>query len=102
MRNVVAACQSKNARLVFFDNVYMYGRVAGAMTETTPISPCSRKGGVRARIADYLMTGGLRRDDNRADRAGSGLLRPVCRQEQCPLHFGIPKTCKGEEGSVDG
>jgi nucleoside-diphosphate-sugar epimerase len=56
MHNVVAACQTKNARLVFFDNVYAYGRVEGVMTETTPANPCSKKGEVRAQIADYLMS----------------------------------------------
>ena len=55
MRNVIGACQHTGARLVFFDNVYMYGRVAGAMTEATPFNPCSRKGEVRARIATQLL-----------------------------------------------
>jgi hypothetical protein len=41
------------APLVFFDNVYAYGRVEGVMTEETPYNPCSRKGEVRARIADH-------------------------------------------------
>jgi nucleoside-diphosphate-sugar epimerase len=55
MRNVIEACAVRRARLVFFDNVYMYGRVDGPMTEDTPINPCSRKGEVRARIAADLM-----------------------------------------------
>lgn len=55
MRNVIAACQQHNARLVFFDNVYMYDRDhLGAMTEETPIRPTSRKGAVRAEIAQML------------------------------------------------
>ncbi len=56
MRNVVEACAAKRARLIFFDNVYMYGRVDGAMTEESPVNPCSRKGEIRAQIADYLMS----------------------------------------------
>jgi nucleoside-diphosphate-sugar epimerase len=55
MRNVIEACKRANARLVFFDNVYMYGRVAGPMTEETPFRPCSRKGEIRARIATDLL-----------------------------------------------
>ena len=55
MENVIEACKRANARLLFFDNVYMYGKVAGAMTEETPYAPCSRKGEVRARIAATLM-----------------------------------------------
>ena len=33
----------QSARLMFFDNVYMYGKVDGRMTEETPFNPCSRK-----------------------------------------------------------
>ncbi len=55
MNNTIEACKRAGARLVFFDNVYMYGRVSGAMTEETPFNPCSRKGEVRAKIAEQLM-----------------------------------------------
>jgi nucleoside-diphosphate-sugar epimerase len=55
MRNAIAACKRHGSALVFFDNVYGYGRVDGAMTEDTPYNPCSRKGEVRARIATTLM-----------------------------------------------
>src|SRR6478672_294078 len=44
MRNTIDAVASRGARLIFFDNVYMYGRVDGVMTEETPIQPASRKG----------------------------------------------------------
>jgi nucleoside-diphosphate-sugar epimerase len=55
MRNVIDACVQHGARLVFFDNVYAYGRVSGVMTEETPFNPCSRKGEVRARVATTLL-----------------------------------------------
>ncbi len=55
MRNVIDACKEHDARLVFFDNVYVYGRVDGLMTEDTPFNPISRKGEVRARIATMLL-----------------------------------------------
>ncbi len=55
MRNVIDACKRHGARLVFFDNVYAYGRVDGAMTETTPYNPISKKGEVRAKIASMLL-----------------------------------------------
>jgi nucleoside-diphosphate-sugar epimerase len=55
MDNVIAACAARHARLVFFDNVYMYGRVEGPMTETTPVRPSSEKGKVRAQIAATLL-----------------------------------------------
>jgi nucleoside-diphosphate-sugar epimerase len=55
MANTIEACKRAGARLIFFDNVYMYGRVDGAMTEETPFNPCSRKGEVRAKIAASLI-----------------------------------------------
>lgn len=56
MQNVIAACKESDARLVFFDNVYMYDEKSTPhMTEQTPVKPPSRKGAVRARIAEMLM-----------------------------------------------
>ncbi len=55
MRNTIEAAKRAGARLVFFDNVYMYGRVDGAMTEETPFRPISRKGEIRAAVATLLL-----------------------------------------------
>ena len=55
MANTIEACKRARAKLVFFDNVYMYGKVSGAMTEETPYAPCSKKGEIRAEIARNLM-----------------------------------------------
>jgi nucleoside-diphosphate-sugar epimerase len=55
MSNTIEACKRAGAKLVFFDNVYMYGRVSGPMTEETPFNPCSKKGELRAQIADTLI-----------------------------------------------
>lgn len=57
MHNVINACKRHNARLVFFDNIYMYDRDhLQQMTEETPIRPTSKKGTVRRQIADILMS----------------------------------------------
>lgn len=55
MANTIEACKQTQAKLLFFDNVYMYGRVDGPMTEQTPYAPCSKKGAIRAQIATALM-----------------------------------------------
>lgn len=55
MGNAIEACKRANAKLIFFDNVYMYGKVRGPMTEETPFNPCSGKGEVRAQIATTLL-----------------------------------------------
>ncbi len=53
--NVLAACEKHGAKLVFFDNVYPYGKVEGWMTEETPIRPSSRKGEARAQIDRMIL-----------------------------------------------
>lgn len=55
MANTIEACKRAQAKLLFFDNVYMLGKVNGRMTEETPYAPCSKKGEIRARIATTLM-----------------------------------------------
>lgn len=55
MRNTINACKEHNAKLVFFDNVYMYGKVNGWMTEDTPFNPCSKKGEIRAKVTEMLL-----------------------------------------------
>jgi putative NADH-flavin reductase len=48
MKSVINACKMHNAKLVFFDNVYIYSRSAiHHMTETSPLQPPSKKGEVR-------------------------------------------------------
>jgi len=55
MSNTIEACKRADAKLIFFDNVYMYGKVEGPMTETTPFNPCSKKGEIRAKITNTLI-----------------------------------------------
>lgn len=55
MRHTIDACKKHSSKLVFFDNVYAYGRVQGTMTEQTPFNPNSKKGEVRAKIATALL-----------------------------------------------
>lgn len=55
INNVITAVKSVGARLIFLDNIYMYGLVNGPITELTPYNPCSVKGEIRASIATKLM-----------------------------------------------
>ena len=56
MRNTIEACKTHGCRLVFFDNIYMYDRDhLCPMDENTPIRPTSKKGVVRAEVAQMLM-----------------------------------------------
>ncbi|MEX1343909.1 MAG: NAD-dependent epimerase/dehydratase family protein [Candidatus Limnocylindrales bacterium] len=53
--SVVAATSAAGARLVFADNLYMYGPGSGVMTEDTPIRATDKKGVLRASMAEKLL-----------------------------------------------
>jgi nucleoside-diphosphate-sugar epimerase len=56
MQSVINACIKNNARLVFFDNVYMYDKSAiPHMTEDSIINPPSKKGEVRRQLNEMIM-----------------------------------------------
>lgn len=55
MKNVINACKKNNSKLVFFDNVYSYGKTEGWMTEETPLKPDSEKGKVRTELNKMIM-----------------------------------------------
>jgi nucleoside-diphosphate-sugar epimerase len=66
MENLIAAAGQNGARLVVLDNVYMLGRPQGKpLDEDTPPRPCSRKGEIRARVAERMWEA-HRRGDVRA------------------------------------
>jgi nucleoside-diphosphate-sugar epimerase len=52
---IADACEQVGARLVLADNLYMYGPVTGAITESSPARPTSTKGRVRLAMADDLL-----------------------------------------------
>jgi nucleoside-diphosphate-sugar epimerase len=56
IRHVIDSCRQYNAKLVFFDNIYMYDKeYLNRLTEKTPIRPTTKKGKVRAEIATMIM-----------------------------------------------
>ena len=55
VRNVINACKKEGSRLVYFDNVYMYGKVEGWMKEDHPANPASAKGRARMMAADLIL-----------------------------------------------
>src|SRR5690606_16865923 len=55
MTHAINACKATNAKLIFFDNAYMYGKVDGRITEQTPYKPISKKGAVRSKVAQMLQ-----------------------------------------------
>lgn len=56
MENVIQSCIKHQAKLVFFDNVYMYSKDAiPFMTENSPVDPPSEKGKVRMAVQRLIL-----------------------------------------------
>ncbi len=55
IKDLISVCKAENCKLVFFDNIYMYDKDhLNGMTEETPINPPSKKGQIRAKIAQMI------------------------------------------------
>lgn len=52
---IVEGAAAAGAKLVYGDNLYMYGAVEGAMTEERPYAASTKKGRIRAAIARSLL-----------------------------------------------
>jgi nucleoside-diphosphate-sugar epimerase len=87
MQHVIAACKTHKAKLVFFDNVYMYGPVNGTMTEATTFGATSKKGKVRAAIATMLLD----------EIKNNTLTAMICR---APEFYGPRNTLSGTNSTV--
>lgn len=56
LKAVIEACKAHHAKLVFFDNIYMYDKSAVPfMTESSPIHASSKKGMVRQQLHEMIM-----------------------------------------------
>jgi nucleoside-diphosphate-sugar epimerase len=56
LQEVINSCKKHNSKLVFFDNIYMYGKSSVPfMTETAPIDPPSEKGKVRQKLREMIL-----------------------------------------------
>lgn len=56
MQNVIKACEQHQTKLVFFDNIYLYDEKSiPHLTEKAPVNPPSKKGKLRAAIAQMIM-----------------------------------------------
>jgi nucleoside-diphosphate-sugar epimerase len=61
-RGALHAAATAGAKLVVLDNLYMYGRPNGPISESSPVAPCSRKGDLRARLAEERAAAHARGD----------------------------------------
>ncbi|MEI8086700.1 MAG: NAD-dependent epimerase/dehydratase family protein [Paludibacter sp.] len=96
MQNVMDACKSVGAKLIFFDNAYMYGNVTGKMVESTPYNPCSRKGEIRAVIASRLEAEIEHNNLQAIIARAADLYGPYITQNSVPYFMAIEKMMKGK------
>jgi nucleoside-diphosphate-sugar epimerase len=59
---VLAGARAADARMVFVDDTWMYGRVRAPMTEDLPYRPVSHKGVLRAWLAERVLAAHARGD----------------------------------------
>ena len=76
MDGIAGATRVAEAKLIYADNAYLYGKVAGAMREDLPSSPNTRKGRVRAELADRLLNAHARGALRAAIGRGSDFFGP--------------------------
>ena len=79
IRNVIEACKINGAKLVFFDNTYMYPQDDRVLTEDTVFDPIGRKGKVRREMAEMILK----------EMQSGGLEAVICR---APEFYGPGKT----------
>jgi nucleoside-diphosphate-sugar epimerase len=97
MNNVVKVCEAKKARLIFFDNVYMYGRVEGKMTEETPANPCSSKGELRAKISESLLSEMKKNRITAIIARAADIYGPYATNNSIPYIFVFDRLLKGKK-----
>jgi nucleoside-diphosphate-sugar epimerase len=100
MDNTIKACKKNNARLIFVDNVYMYGKVDGNMTETTPYNPVSQKGEVRAKIASRLEEEYKRGNLNAIIARSADIYGPYADKTSFINIMAIDKLVKGKKAQL--
>ena len=100
MRNLIEASARAGARLVVLDNVYMLGRPGGkALTDDTPMNPCSRKGAIRAAAAQMLFDAHRRGDVRATEGRASDFYGPGGKLTLLGDYF-WPRVLKGRSGQV--
>jgi nucleoside-diphosphate-sugar epimerase len=96
MHNTIDACKNVGAKLIFFDNVYMYGKVEGKMTETTPFNPCSRKGEVRTKTVMILEEEIAKKNINGIIARSADLYGPYATKTSVPYILVIANLMHGK------
>ena len=96
--NAIEACKVNKSKLIFFDNVYMYGKVDGKMTEETPYNPVSKKGEIRADTARMLEAEFSKGDIDVSIARAADLYGPYSKKTSMLYILALEKMLKGKKG----
>lgn len=82
VERIIESARVTKSKLIFFDNVYAYGLVAGTITEETPMNPETKKGAVRKILDELLLEAIAKKEINTviaksADFYGPGITTSV-------------------------
>jgi nucleoside-diphosphate-sugar epimerase len=100
MANLVEASARAGARLVVLDNVYSLGKPNGKpLTDETPMNPCSRKGEIRAKAAEFLLDAHRRGHVRATTGRASDFYGPGGKLTQLGDYF-WPRVLAGKSGQV--
>ncbi len=96
MQNTIDACIAKGAKLIFFDNVYPYGKVEGVMSEETSLNPCSKKGEIRARLDEKILDEIKRKNLNAIIARAADFYGPYSENSSIPVILVFNNLLKGK------
>lgn len=85
MDGVILGAETSGAKVVYGDNLYMYGRVSGIITPDSPDRATGKKGLVRSKIAAQLM-----------DAHRSGRIQATIGRASDFFGPGVLNSCMGE------
>ena len=97
INNVIEACKNSKSKFIFLDNVYMYGKVNGKMTELTPYNPCSKKGEIRAKIATQLENEFNRGNVQGIIARAADFYGPFATKSSVPFVLAVENMLKGKK-----
>lgn len=99
-QNLIAGAGAAGARLVVLDNLYMLGAPGGKpLNEDTPVHPRSRKGEIRARVAEMLFEAHRRGDVRAVSGRASDYYGPRGTETNFGEYFWKP-TLAGKAGAL--
>ncbi len=97
---IIEAAAAEGAKLIVIDNLYMYGRTKGPMTEATPRNAQGKKGCLRAALEVRLL------EAHRSGRVGLAIGRASdfygAKANSAPMFLAVEPALKRKDGFLVG